>query len=141
MKSCTFFGHRDATEEIKPRLRQAVIDLIEKEGVLRFYVGAQGRFDGMVRNLLKELAEIYPIRFEVVLAYLPSPERKECPEGFPVFLPEGQENVPFRFAIDRRNRWMVAESDYVVSYTYKAHGGAVKFTEYAAKKGKTVIKI
>ena len=140
MRVCTFFGHRDAADKIKPVLRETVISVIE-EGVLQFYVGAQGRFDGMVRAVLKELAEQYPIRYEVVLAYPPEPGRYECPEGFPTLFPEGQEKVLLRFAIDRRNRWMVEQSDVVVSYTDKTYGGAVKYTMLAKKKGKTIIKI
>ncbi|MBR4086398.1 MAG: hypothetical protein IKM48_06775 [Clostridia bacterium] len=138
MKICTFFGHRDAGEDIKPRLRQAIIDVIEKDGVRHFYVGSQGRFDRMAISALKELAPIYSIRYEVVLAYL---DRQADLEDVPTFFPEGQEEVLPRFAIDRRNRWMVEQSDYVISYTYKIAGGAVKFTRYAEKKGKVVIKI
>ncbi len=141
MKTCTFFGHRDATDEIKPTLRQAIINLIEKEEVLQFYVGAQGRFDGMVQSVLKELAEQYPICYEVVLAYPPEPGRHECPDGVPTLLPEGQEIGLLRFAIDRRNRWMIQNSDFVISYTYKSYGGAVKFTELAKQKGLSVISI
>lgn len=141
MKTCTFFGHRDAREEIKTALQQAIIALIEKEGVLRFYVGAQGRFDGMVRTILKELAEQYPIHYEVVLAYPPEPGRHECPDGFPTLLPEGQEKGPLRFAIDRRNRWMIQNSDFVISYTFKTYGGAVKFTELAQRHGLSVISL
>ena len=141
MKTCTFFGHRDAKEEVKPLLRQAIIDMIEKEGVQRFYVGAQGRFDLMAISVLKELAPLYGVEYAVVLAYLPAEGRQEAPERLPTILPEGQEACLPRFAIDRRNRWMVAESDYVISYTYKIYGGAVKFTALAEKKRKKVIRI
>ena len=37
-KACTFFGHRDSPETIKPKIRAAVIDLIENHGVTMFYV-------------------------------------------------------------------------------------------------------
>ncbi len=138
MKTCTFFGHRDASDDIRPALKRVIIELIEKEGVRHFLVGSQGRFDRMALSVLKELAPHYGFRYEVVLAYL---GRQEMTEGIPSFIPEGQEQVPCRFAIDRRNFWMVEQSDYVISYTYKVAGGAVKFTRYAEKKGKVVIKI
>ena len=47
-KTCTFFGHRDCPETIKPKIREAVIDLIENHGVTMFYVGNQGNFDRLV---------------------------------------------------------------------------------------------
>ena len=33
MSACTFFGHRDTPEAIKPKLREAVIELVEHHGV------------------------------------------------------------------------------------------------------------
>ena len=72
MKTCTFFGHRDCPETIKPYLREVLIDLITNNGVNTFYVGNQGRFDGIVRSVLRELEQEYPeIHYAVVLAYLP----------------------------------------------------------------------
>ena len=68
---CTFFGHRQVSKEIEPTLRSALVDLIENKGVNRFYVGNHGGFDAMVQRMLKELAASYPIKFYVVLAYLP----------------------------------------------------------------------
>ena len=59
-KACTFFGHRDCPETIKPKIRTAVIDLIENHGVTMFYVGNQGNFDRLVRSVLKEVTTAYP---------------------------------------------------------------------------------
>ena len=59
-KACTFFGHRDCPETIKPKIREAVIDLIENHGVTMFYVGNQGNFDRLVRSALKEVTTAYP---------------------------------------------------------------------------------
>ena len=33
MSACTFFGHRDCPSSIKPKLREALIDLIENHTV------------------------------------------------------------------------------------------------------------
>lgn len=60
MSACTFFGHRDCPSSIKPKLREALIDLIENHTVDMFYVGQQGAFDSMVRSVLKELVPLYP---------------------------------------------------------------------------------
>lgn len=90
MKTCTFFGHRTAADSLKPALRQAIIELIEKEEVFNFYVGAQGKFDRMAANVLKELSSQYPIRYAVVLAYFPDGKRKEAPSDHPTLFPEGR---------------------------------------------------
>ena len=61
--TCTFFGHRNVTEEIEPTLRSTLIDLIENHDVDMFYVGNQGSFDSMVRRVLKDLSKVYPIKY------------------------------------------------------------------------------
>ena len=50
MSACTFFGHRDCPETIRPALRRLLVDLIENRNVDMFYVGNQGGFDYMVRG-------------------------------------------------------------------------------------------
>ena len=57
----TFFGHKDTPLEIRPLLREVLLDLIEQQGVKRFYVGNQGNFDAMALRLLKEFEKPYSI--------------------------------------------------------------------------------
>ena len=72
MANCTFFGHRDCPETIKPRLREVLVDLITNHDVNMFYVGHQGQFDAYVHSELKKLKQEYPqINYAVVLAYMP----------------------------------------------------------------------
>lgn len=93
-KACTFFGHRDCPETIKPKIRMAVIDLIENHGVTMFYVGNQGNFDRMVRSVLKEVTTAYPgVGYAVVLAYMPS-TKKRADDFSDTLLPDGIEKVP-----------------------------------------------
>lgn len=138
--TCTFFGHRDTPAQIKPQLRHVIIDLIEHHGVMQFYVGNQGSFDAMARSLLAELAQIYPIYYDVVLAYLPK-ENDASLDRSHTILPDGFETVPPRFAIDHRNRWMIDHSDIVVAYVRSPIGGATKFKTLAERKGKTVVEV
>ena len=70
---CTFFGHRDAVENLFPLIKTAVVDLIKNQNVDMFYVGNNGGFDRMVLKVLEEVYEDYPnIDYAVVLAYLPT---------------------------------------------------------------------
>ena len=137
---CTFFGHRDVPPETKAALRQVMTDLIEQQGVNRFYVGNQGNFDAMARSLLAEFAQSHGIRYEVVLAYLPK-QGKGLSTSDHTILPEGIETVPPRFAIEYRNKWMLGRSDIVVAYVTRPFGGAAKFRDLAGRKGKTVIDL
>ena len=64
MPACTFFGHRDCPDTIKPQLREVLNDLIANHGVTVFYVGHQGRFDAIVRGVLGQLQKENPRIFK-----------------------------------------------------------------------------
>ena len=143
MSVCTFFGHRDCPETIRPKLRAALVELIEERGVDSFYVGNHGTFDRMVRSLLRELSERYPhIRYSVALAYVPQRWDEFDQRDFSdTMVPEGVETVPPRFAIAWRNKWMLREADYVVTYITHGWGGAAQYAEMAQRQGKTIIRL
>ena len=136
----TFFGHKDTPKEIEPTLRSTLIDLIKNKNVTVFYVGNNGNFDTMVRRQLEDLSRIYPITYSVVLAYLPT-EKNKYDNLTNTIYPEGLETVPKRFAISWRNKWMIQQSDIVVTYVTHSFGGAAQFKEMAVRQEKYVIEI
>lgn len=136
----TFFGHKDTPKEIEPTLRTTLVDLIENHGATVFYVGNNGSFDTMVRRKLEELSQVYPITYNVVLAYLPV-KKSEYDDYSNTILPEGIETVPKRFAISYRNKRMLEQSDVVVTYVTHSFGGAWQFKVIAQRQGKTVIEL
>ena len=137
---CTFFGHKDTQKEIEPTLRSTLIDLIENKNANVFYVGNNGNFDTMVRRQLEDLSQTYPITYSVVLAYLPTEKNKYDNLANTIY-PEGLETVPKRFAISWRNKWMIQQTDIVVTYVTHNFGGAAQFKAMAEKKRKTTINL
>ena len=138
--SCCFFGHRDAMDSIRSKLKEEIIRLIEEHGVNDYYVGNQGGFDSLVLSVMKELTVSYPqIRYSVVLAYLPD-EKRTIPETNTIY-PEELERVPKRFCIARRNDWLIEHSRYVICYVAHITGGAAQFMKKAQRKKRTVINI
>ncbi len=141
MSVCTFFGHRDCPETIKPQLREAVVDLIVNHGVDMFYVGHQGRFDGMVHSVLRQIAGEYPhVRYGVVLAYLPTEDRGDADLSDTMY-PEGLEQVHPKYAISWRNDWMLRQSDYVITYVTRTFGGAARYAAKAKRQNRVVIPL
>ena len=139
MGSCTFFGHRDCPDTIRPKLRETLIDLIKNHNVDMFYVGNQGRFDAIVRDVLRDLKHKYPqIRYSVVLAYMPG-RKTEYDDYSDTMLPEGIESVHPRYAISWRNNWMLKQSDYVVAYITHTWGGAAQSSKMGERIHKNVI--
>ena len=140
-KTCCFFGHREVTHNIRDKLTAVIEKLITEENVTEFYVGNQGQFDSMVYSVLKELKANYPhIRYTVVLAYMPDKYIKEV-YGEDTLFPDGMESVPKKFAISKRNDWMIQQSGFAVCYVHKITGGAAKFREKAGKRGLQIIDV
>ena len=61
MKTCSFFGHRDApqTDELKEKVRETVERLIVEEGVDTFLFGSRSKFDELCHIVVTELKEKY----------------------------------------------------------------------------------
>ncbi len=139
MVSCTFFGHRDCPSSIKEKLHEEIERLICNHGVETFYVGTHGNFDRMAYAALVELRNRYQhIKIYRVLAYMPKPGDTVT---FDTIVPEGIESAHPRFAIIKRNHWMIDHSDYVIAYVTRTFGGADQSVERARKKGKIIIQI
>ena len=137
---CTFFGHSMSVGDIEEELKLTLIRLIEENEQITFYVGNNGYFDYRVMDALEELKDIYPqIKCYVVLAYMPT-EKKPVKYKLETIYPEGLETVPKRYAISRRNMWMISKCDTVVACAYYI-GGARTFRDIAQKRGKRIIDL
>lgn len=139
--TCCFFGHSECYGLDENCLMCAIDDLIQS-GVDTFYVGHQGHFDGIVLSCLEKLSKTYPeISISVVLAYLPTQKSEyDLYRGYSMF-PEGLEEVHPKFAIEKRNKWMIEHADYCVCYITHTWGGAFKFAKQAKRKGLHVINL
>ena len=137
---CTFFGHRECPSALRPALDRELRRLVNA-GVTQFYLGHHGQFDALVLASLQQLKTEFPhISYAVVLSRCNATVGKEH-DGENTLYPEEVACVPPRFAIDRRNRWMLQQADIVVTHTVYPWGGAARFADLAKRKGKTVINL
>ena len=142
MSVCTFFGHRDVSDNIKPQLTNVVRRLIEQDGVTKFYIGNHGNFDRLAKRVVQQLAEEYPyIRFSVVLSRLPQGEWCRPQDGQNTVFPEEVAKAMPRYAILARNRWMLDRADVVVTYVTHSFGGSGRFKRLAEQKDKRVVNL
>lgn len=139
MPVCTFFGHRDTSDTVATELATLLRELIVSMNVNVFYIGNHGNFDRIALNVVKKLQkEFSHIKYYVVFAYLPA--KIDNNEENSLY-PDGLEFVPKRFAVSFRNKWMVDNSDFVLTCVSRNFGGAAKFKEYAKRKNKKVIEL
>lgn len=138
--TCCFFGNRDTPSHIADQLTPLLRHLVEEMGVDRFLVGNEGAFDRMVATALAELKKAHStVRCYIVLAYMPQKQSEPFP--LETVYPEGLESVPKRFAIDRRNKWMLKQANITVGYVRSSIGNAARYLEMAQKNGKTVVRL
>jgi len=140
MYSCTFIGHKDCPSSIKPKLLSAIEDLITNKDVTCFYVGTHGRFDHIVYESLCELEKKYNIKIFVVLAYL-NKINDIYYDSQKTIYPEGLEGVPLRFAISKRNIYMIENADYMISFVDNTISNSYSFVKKAMKKNLNVINL
>lgn len=96
----------------------------------------------MVFSCLQELSKDYPkISYSVALAYLPTHKQEYDLYKGHSFYPEGQEIGPAKFAIERRDRYLISVSDVCLCFINRTFGGAYKFARMAKRRGLQVINL
>lgn len=138
MSACTFFGHRDCPSNIQDKLSAEIERLVTRHGVDTFYVGTQGAFDKLVYTALCDVRKHYDIKVYRVLAYMPKPGDTDNAD---TILPEGLENFHPRYAIVKRNEWMLNRCEYVIAYVTHISSGAYQAVERAKKECKVIIRL
>ena len=146
-KKCVFFGHRwaDLPPEEKNLLKNVVERLITEENVEEFFFGGYGNFDSVAYDVVSSLKKRYPhIRRIRALSYYPEhPENLHRFDGIyeGLYLLDGVEVGPKRFAIVRCNRILAQKCDFAVCYVVLCFGGAYRAMKVAKSAGKVVINI
>ena len=137
-----FFGHRfiynfEGSIEI---LEKEILENIREVQKVVFYLGGYGDFDALClracRSVKKkregcEIVFITPYRLEGKTNF----EK----ESYDLIVYPPIENIPRRYAILWRNRWMADQADLIFSYVTHTYGGAFQAIEYAKRSGKRII--
>lgn len=135
----TFCGHREVREPEK--VRKWVYETVEgliREGADCFYLGGYGQFDSMAADVVQEQKQKYKhITSVLVLPYI---DREYDTNGYDESIYPPLENVPRRYAISKRNEYMVDNADVVVAYVVFSFGGASKTLRYAERKHKRIVR-
>ncbi|MFI3255677.1 MAG: SLOG family protein [Eubacteriales bacterium] len=135
----TFIGHRYVSESplVQDWLENTVVSLINR-GASEFLLGGYGSFDGLSAKVVKKLQATYPdIKSYLVIPYLDQDFNENLYDNS-IYPP--LETVPKRFAISKRNEWMVDEADVVVAYIKNYAGGSGRTMEYAERKKKEILR-
>ena len=134
----TFCGHSQISQcQAVERWLYGVTQELITRGATTFYLGGYGAFDNLAASVLRRQKMQYPqIELVLVMAYL---NDGRDASGYDRTIYPPLETVPRRYAIPRRNRWMVQSSDIVVAYVLHDWGGAAATLRFAIQKKKQIL--
>ena len=139
----TFCGHSDFlfSDDVRQQLKNILVSEIIKNPTCKFYLGGYGDFDSLCLRTLRELKkEFQSIELIFITPYIDKNYSKlefaKYHYDDVIFPPI--ESVPRKFAILKRNEWMVDSTDLVIAHVKYSWGGAAKTLEYARKRKKQI---
>lgn len=144
-KICCGFGHREIFTHL-PELKAVLEDLIVNEHITGFMIGDIGEFDREFASSVRSLKSKYShIELYLIKPYFSNKlntyqDYYECMFDS-VIIPPEVVGAHYKSAITKTNKWMVDNSDVIVSYIFRDFGGAYNAIKYAAKLNKRVIDL
>ena len=137
----TFFGHSNYKPEENDEMQLLnLLEDISKGEEIEFYLGGYGNFDGFAKSCAKLYKKTHPnAKLIFITPYLGKwlDDRKESLEKeYDEIVYPNIENALPKFAISKRNEWMVNQADYIIGYVQTHYGGAYNALLYAHKHKK-----
>ena len=140
----SFCGH-SAYKEQKEHEKMVLKILNERVGNTNceFFLGEYGNFDKFAYRCAKNFCANHTNSKLVFITPYASLNHKKMDiqnieERFDDIVYPSLENVPLRYAITHRNRWIVEQSDLIIAFIEHNYGGAYSTYIYAKRKNKEV---
>jgi len=132
--NCILFGHRNAPSSLREPLKAEILKLIDEERINKFYIGNNGDFDYLGQCVLREVACARAgVNFYIVLSFM-GETALSGEQGATVF-PEGLETAPPKFAIYKRNEWLIKNAACAIVYVESEISNCYRLMCKAARRG------
>ena len=145
----SFVGHSSVFSEniIKATVKEQIRNNVATCDSVTCYLGGYGDFDKICALVCKELKEEY-VDFELVyvtpyisLSAQEKIKEMKCHGLCDTSIYPPIDNVPPKFAILKRNEWMITNADLVIAYVNRNYGGAYESLQIAKRRHKKIINI
>lgn len=147
----TFTGHATLSlrgEEIAEMLKATISENLPSGEKVTFFCGGYGEFDMLCAKVCHAMKHYLP-HLEVILVtpYITESHQKKLnddpwvKEMYDGIVYPPLETVPLRYAISRRNEWMMEHADLIITFVTHRFGGAYKTLTYAKQKKKKIINL
>lgn len=137
----SFCGHADFV--VTSDIEKQMMEILEKcigESSAELLLGGYGAFDGFAYNCGVKYKKTHPqVKLFFVTPYMDRADNMGRTYDEIIYPP--LENVPYRFAISHRNKWMMQKADIVIAYVVREHGGAFAALRQAKIFNKIIINL
>ena len=145
----SFAGHAHLylSEKVKEIVKKQIRNQITDEENIVCYLGGYGDFDKLCACACRELKKELPqIEVVLVVPYMNLSEQAKMKEQlrcglYDTLLYPPIEHIPPKFAISKRNEWMMTNADLIIVYINHSYGGAYKSFQIAKRQKKNIINI
>ncbi len=141
----SFFGHKDypINDLFSDKILNFIINLIKTNDLIEFYFGGMSNFDNHCANIVNNLKQKYPnIKSYYITPYLRESHISNINKKlYSDIIYPPIESVPLKFAITKRNEWIIENSDLIIFNLRYTFGGTYTAYRYAKKKNKNVYNI
>ena len=141
------FGHRNFNRHrmLDERLYPMLKELISTKPYVEIYIGRNGEFDIYASTVVKRAQTAMGKANSAFICVLPYPEKDmEYYEKYydnVIIVPECVKKTHPKFAITKRNQWMVEQADLFICYVEREEGGAYAALKHAKKNKKKIINL
>ena len=145
----SFIGHRHLynCKELSKSIEQTITENIGGEEKVVFLCGGYGDFDDLCASVCRSIKGIRKnVEIVFVTPYITEAQQKKMKAFMELGVYDSViyppiESVPFKFAISKRNEWMVDQSDFIIAYVGHSYGGAYQSLNYARRRGKQIVNL
>ena len=145
----SFAGHANIPfkEQVKMLVKEQLRSHIIGSNQITCYLGGYGDFDDICAHACKELKqEIGGIELVYVTPYLHLSEQYKIKEKQRSGLYDASiypltGHIPPKFAISKRNEWMMTHSNLIIAYVNRSYGGAYHSLQVAKRRKKEIVNI
>ena len=143
----TFCGHGDfVSTSVLEIYLLSLLQLQIGNAPVELYLGGYGRFDSFALRCGRNFQNEHPcVSLVYVTPYIPAEgtggRAAQAGSEYDEIIYPPLENVPPRYAIIHRNRYMVDRADLVIAYITRSRGGAYQTYQYAQRRGKSICNL
>ena len=143
-----FFGHRNLFGRMNlfEIVKETILSNIKSSEPVKFYCGGYGDFDNLCTSVCKSIKESIKCEIVFITPYITENQQRKInvlinDKLYDYSLYPPIEKTPLKFAISKRNKWIVNEADLIIAYVSRNYGGAYSALKYAEKLKKKIINL